>query len=113
MPILIPFTEDQVEEMRQMRWAGASLRDIADYFGTSATTILSYTRSVKPQPNGQTLVYMSVDIIHDWRPVLPQGELPLPLWFSNWMRERLRVTKQSPSGDSYSAESEYDDPRRR
>ena len=113
MPELIPFTEEQIEEMRRMRSAGASLREIAGYFGTSATTVLSYVRGVKPQPNGQNLEYTPVDFIYDWLPALPHEGLPLPRWFATWMQERLRLRRQVPSGRSYSTESEDDDRRRR
>ena len=112
MPELINFSEEEIDQMCLMRWAGASLREIAAYFNTSATTIHSYVRREKPQPNGQTLEYTPVDSIYAWLPVLPQEGLPLPQWFVTWMQEKLRLRSQ-PSGSNYSIESEYDDPRTR
>ena len=113
MPELIPFSEEQIQEMRQMRWAGASLREIAGYFSTSASTVLSYVRGVKPQPNGKELEYTPKDLIYDWLPALPHEGLPLPRWFATWMQERLRSKRHVPPGSTYSTESEDDDRRRR
>lgn len=113
MPELISFSEDQVFEMRRMRWAGASLREIASYLGVSTTTVLSYVRGIHPLPNGQNLVYTHLDAIRNWAPVLPSQELPLPQWFVNWMEARLKTMQQSPSTDLALTESEDDLKRRR
>ena len=113
MPQLIPFTEDEIDEMRRMRWAGASLREIAASFGTSASTVLSYVRGIHPQPEGQDLEYIPLNNVYDWRPVLPDEGLPLPRWFVRWMQERSRIMRQFPSGSSYSTESEDDERHRR
>ena len=94
MARLIPFTEEEILEMRRMRWAGASLREIASYYETSATTILSYVRGVKPLPDGQNLEYTPVAMIYEWQPVLPEDGLPLPQWFVNLMEARLNEMRQ-------------------
>ena len=95
MPQLIPFTEDEVLAMRRMRWAGASLREIATYFETSASTIFSYVRGVRPQRDGQQLEYVPLDHINGWRSVLPAEGLLLPRWFTTWMEARLKEMSQS------------------
>ena len=92
MPQLIPFTEDEILEMRRMRWAGASLREIAAYFDTSASTIFSYVRGVKAQRDGQVLEYVPLDYVNSWRSVLPNKSLLLPRWFNTWMETRLKET---------------------
>jgi len=99
MPELKPFSEEQINQMRQMRRAGASLRSIAAYFRTSATTVLSYVRGITPQPNGQDLEYTPMDFIHDWLPALPHEGLPLPRWFTTWMRERSETKTRSQNED--------------
>ena len=99
MPELIPFSEEQINQMRQMRSAGASLREIAAYFRTSATTVLSYVRGVTPQPNGQDLEYTPMDFIYDWLPALPHEGLPLPRWFATWMRQRADMKTRSQNED--------------
>ena len=91
MPQLIPFTEDEVLEMRRMRWAGASLREIAVYFETSASTIFSYVRGVRPERDGQQLQYVPLDDVNNWRNVLPAESLLLPRWFITWMETRLKA----------------------
>jgi len=106
MPQLIPFTEHDIEEMRRMRWAGASLREIAAHFETSASTVLSYVRGIQPQPNGQDLEYVPLARIHDWRLALPGEGLLLPRWFATWIQERLRVMHQIGLSDEDSMESE-------
>ena len=113
MPELIPFTEEEILEMRRMRWAGASLREIAAYSETSATTVLSYVRGVKPQPNGQDLEYTPIAFIYDWLPALPPDGLPLPRWFVTWMQELLRLRSRTNNSSNYSNENEDDDPRGR
>lgn len=95
MPQLIPFSDEDILEMQQMRWAGASLREIADYFGTSATTVMSYVRGVKRQPKGQDLEYIPLDIVNNWRFVLPAAGLPVPRWFVTLMQIRLNEIQQS------------------
>lgn len=95
MPQLIPFGEDEVLEMRRMRWAGASLREIAAHFNTSASTIFSYVRGVHAQRDGQVLEYVPLDYVHNWRSVLPDGGLLLPRWFITWMEARLKTITQS------------------
>jgi len=95
MPELIPFTEDEVLEMRRMRWAGASLREIAPHFNTSASTIFSYVRGVKPQRDGQQLEYIPLNHVNNWRSVLPDESLLLPRWFTTWMEARLKEMRQS------------------
>jgi len=109
MPELIPFTEDQINEMCRMRRAGATLREIARHFRTSATTVLSYVRGIEAASDGQEVEYTPLDFIHDWAPALPDEGLPLPRWFATWMQERLRARRQVPSDSSYSTESEDDD----
>ena len=99
MAELIPFSEEEINQMRQMRKAGASLREIAAYFRTSATTVLSYVRGVTPQSNGQNLEYTPVDFIYDWLPALPHEGLPLPRWFATWMRERTEKKNKSQNED--------------
>ena len=101
MPQLIPFTEDEILEMHRMRWAGASLREIAAYFDTSASTIFSYVRGVKPQRDGQVLEYVPLNYVNNWRGVLPDEGLLLPRWFSTWMETRLKAISQSHSEGSY------------
>ena len=96
MPQLIPFSEEDVLAMRQMRWAGASLREIANYFGTSATTAMSYVRGVRPRPKGQDLEYIPLDTVNDWRLVLPPEGLPVPQWFVTLMHVRLQQRQQTP-----------------
>lgn len=95
MPQLIPFTEDEILEMQRMRWAGASLREIAAHCGTSAGTIFSYVRGVQPQRNGQGLEYVPLDYVQGWRSVLPEQGLLLPRWFITWMEARLREASSS------------------
>jgi len=99
MPELIPFTEDQIEEMRRMRRAGATLREIARHFRTSATTILSYVRGIQAASDGQEVEYTPLDFIYDWAPALPDEGLPLPRWFATWVKERLE-SKQRSSGEN-------------
>jgi hypothetical protein len=91
MPQLIPFTGDEVLEMRRMRWAGASLREIAPYFNTSASTIFSYVRGVQAQRDGQQLEYVPLNQVNNWRSVLPDEGLLLPRWFVTWMETRLKI----------------------
>jgi len=110
---LIPFTEEEINEMREMRRAGATLREIARHFRTSATTILSYVRGIQTADDGQEVVYTPLDLIYDWAPALPDEGLPLPRWFATWIQERLRARPQTPYDRSYSTESEDDDRRRR
>jgi hypothetical protein len=95
MPQLIPFTGDEVLEMRRMRWAGASLREIAAYFDTSASTIFSYVRGVQAQRDGQQLDYVPLNQVNNWRRVLPDEGLLLPRWFVTWMETRLKAMSQS------------------
>jgi len=106
MPQLIPFTEDEVLEMGRMRWAGASLREIAAYFNTSASTVFSYVRGVHPQRDGQGLEYVPLDYVHNWRSVLPAEGLLLPRWFITWMEARLKEIGQSHLEGSYSTDPE-------
>jgi len=94
MPQLIPFTGDDVLEMQRMRWAGASLREIAAYFDTSASTIFSYVRGVKAQRDGQQLEYVPLNQVSSWRSVLPDEGLLLPRWFITWMEARLKIATQ-------------------
>jgi len=101
MAELIPFTEEQINEMRQMRRAGATLREIARHFRTSATTVLSYARGVQAAPDGQEVEYTPLDFVYDWAPALPDEGLPLPRWFATWIRGRLE-TKQKSSGQDVS-----------
>ena len=97
--LAIQLQEEEIEQMRLMRSAGASLREIATYFKTSATTVLSYVRGVKPQPDGQTLEYTPVDFIHDWLPALPPEGLPLPRWIATWLRERAETIARAQNED--------------
>jgi len=90
MPQLIPFRDDEILEMQRMRWAGASLREIAAYFDTSASTIFSYVRGVQPQRDGQQLEYVPLNHVNNWRNVLPAEGLLLPRWFITWMETRLK-----------------------
>ena len=76
MAELIPFTEEQISEMRQMRRAGATLREIARHFRTSATTVLSYVRGVQAASDGQEVEYTPLDFVYDWAPALPDEGLP-------------------------------------
>jgi len=99
MPERIPFTEEQVDDMRRMRNAGASLHEIARCFRTSATTVLSYTRGIKPSVNGHKVEYTATDFIHDWLPALPNEGLPLPRWIATWLRERADMITKSQKGD--------------
>ena len=101
MAELIPFTEEQINEMRQMRRAGATLREIARHFRTSATTVLSYVRGVQAASDGQEVEYTTLDFVYDWAPALPDEGLPLPRWFATWIRERLEA-KQKNSGQDVS-----------
>jgi len=94
MPQLIPFTGDDVLEMQRMRWAGASLREIAAYFDTSASTIFSYVRGVKARRDGQQLEYVPLNQVNNWRSVLPDEGLLLPRWFITWMEARLKIITQ-------------------
>ena len=100
MPQLIPFTQDDILEMQRMRWAGASLREIASHFDTSASTVFSYVRGVHAQRGGQVLEYVPLDSALNWRSVLPDESLLLPRWFITWMESRLGLAEQSPSGGS-------------
>ena len=109
MPQLIPFREDEVLEMSRMRWAGASLREIAGHFDTSASTIFSYVRGVHPQRDGQVLEYVPLDYVNNWRSVLPDGGLLLPRWFITWMEARLKAITQSHFDGSYSTGIESED----
>jgi len=112
MPTLIPYTEDEIMEMRRMRWAGASLREIAAHFNTSASTAFSYVRGVHPQPGGQVLEYVPIDYVQNWRTVLPDDGLLLPRWFANWMEARVKAASQSYSDGNHSIdlESQNDQP---
>lgn len=100
MPELIPFTQEQIEEMRQMRRAGATLREIGRHFRTSATTVLSYVRGIEASTHGQEVEYTPLDFIYDWAPALPDEGLPLPRWFATWMRERLQARRNSSGQNS-------------
>jgi hypothetical protein len=102
MPQKIPFTEEQINDMRRMRNAGASLHEIARCFRTSATTILSYTRDIKPGANGHKVEYTAADFIHDWLPALPDEGLPLPRWIATWLRERSDMKNKSQGKDDTS-----------
>lgn len=99
MPERIPFTEEQINDMRRMRNAGASLHEIARCFRTSATTILSYTRGIQPNSNGHELEYTPTDFIYDWLPALPHEGLPLPRWIATWLRERFEMSAESQNED--------------
>jgi len=113
MPQLIPFTEDEVLEMRRMRWAGASLREIAAYFDTSASTIFSYVRGVKAQRDGQQLEYVPLNQVNDWRSVLPADGLLLPRWFITWMETRSKVVSQPYFEGTPATDLESEDEQRR
>ena len=113
MPQLIPFTEGEVLEMRRMRWAGASLREIAACFDTSASTIFSYVRGVKAQRDGQQLEYVPLNQVNNWRSVLPAEGLPLPRWFITWMEARLREMSQSHFEGGPATDLESEDDQRR
>ena len=112
MPQLIPFREDEVLEMRRMRWAGASLREIAAHFNTSASTIFSYVRGVHAQRDGQALEYVPLDYVQNWRSVLPDGGLLLPRWFITWMEARLKEISQSHFEGSLATDLENEDEQR-
>jgi hypothetical protein len=99
MPERIPFTEEQINDMRRMRSAGASLHDIARCFRTSATTVLSYTRDIQPSTNGHALEYTPADFIYDWLPALPHEGLPLPRWIATWLRERAEGVARNQNED--------------
>jgi hypothetical protein len=99
VPERIPFTEEQIDDMRRMRSAGASLHEIARCFRTSATTILSYTRGIQPSVNGHKVEYTATDFIHDWLPALPNEGLPLPRWIATWLRERAETMTKSQKAD--------------
>lgn len=96
---LIPFTQEQIEDMRRMRRAGATLREIARRYRTSATTVLSYVRGIQGASDGQEVEYTLLDAIHDWAPALPDEGLPLPRWFATWMRERLEAKRNVRGGN--------------
>jgi hypothetical protein len=113
MPQLIPFTEDEVLEMRRMRWAGASLREIAAYFDTSASTIFSYVRGVGPQRDGQVLEYVPLSYVQNWRSVLPAEGLLFPRWFITWMETRLKGINEFHFEASPATDSESEDDERR
>jgi hypothetical protein len=112
MPQLIPFTEDEVMEMRRMRWAGASLREIGTYFDTSASTIFSYVRGVQPQRDGQQLEYVPLNQVNNWRSVLPDEGLLLPQWFITWMETRLKIITQPHFEGSPATDLENEDDER-
>ncbi len=99
MPERIPFSEEQINDMRRMRSAGASLHEIARCFHTSATTILSYTRGIEPRENGHMVEYTAKDFIYDWLPALPSEGLPLPRWIATWLRERADMIARSQNED--------------
>lgn len=99
MPERIPFTDEQINDMRRMRAAGASLHEIARCFRTSATTVLSYTRGIQPSTNGHALEYTPADFIYDWLPALPSEGLPLPRWIATWLRERSEMITSSQDED--------------
>jgi len=99
MPERIPFTEEQINDMRRMRTAGASLSEIARCFRTSATTVLSYTRGIQPSTNGHEVEYTGADFIYDWLPALPNEGLPLPRWIATWLRERAEMITRSQDED--------------
>lgn len=100
MPELIPFTQEEIDEMRRMRRAGATLREIARHFRTSATTVLSYVRGIQAASDGQEMEYTPVDFIYDWAPALPDEGLPLPRWFATWVRERLEMMRRNSGQNS-------------
>jgi len=83
-----------------MRWAGASLREIAAYFGTSASTVFSYVRGVHAQRGGQVLEYVPPDCVLSWRSVLPDEGVLIPRWFATWMQARMGLAEQWPSEGS-------------
>ena len=112
MPQLIPFTEYEVLEMRRMRWAGASLREIGAYFDTSASTIFSYVRGVQSQRDGQQLEYVPLNNVNNWRSVLPAEGLLLPRWFITWMETRLKEMSQSHFEGSPETDLESEDDER-
>ena len=99
VPERIPFTDEEIDDMRRMRRAGASLHEIARCFRTSATTILSYTRGIEPSVNGHKVEYTLTDLIYDWLPALPNEGLPLPRWIATWLRERAEMMTKSQKGD--------------
>ena len=109
MPQLIPFTEDDVLEMQRMRWAGASLREIAAYFDTRASTVFSYVRGLKAQRDGQQQEYVSLNEVNNWRSVLPDEGLLLPRWFIAWMEARSRILTQSHFEGSSGTGLEHED----
>jgi hypothetical protein len=112
MPQLIPFTEDDILEMRRMRWAGASLREIAAYFDTSASTIFSYVRGVQARRDGQQLEYIPLSQVNNWRNVLPDEGLLLPRWFGTWMDTRLAIATQPNHEGNRPANLESEDDER-
>ena len=97
MPQLIPFSDEQITEMELMREAGASLRDIASFMGTSASTVLSYVRGIRSQPKGQDLIYTPLNVIQSWAQALPPQGLPISSWVVNWMQERSQAMQQLPT----------------
>jgi hypothetical protein len=111
MPQPIPFTNEEILEMRRMRWAGASLREIAAYFGTSASTIFSYVRGVQAQHDGQQLEYVPLSQVNNWRSVLPDENLLLPRWFGTWMETRLKIATQPNLEGSPNTDLESEDDR--
>ena len=96
MPKRLPFTDEDIEEMHRMRRSGATLREIAATYRTSAATVLSYVRGIRPAITGREVEWTAADIIHDWLPALPHEGLPLPRWISTWLRE-LMETQQDKS----------------
>ena len=94
MPKRLPFTDEGIEEMRRMRRSGATLREIAATYRTSAATVLSYVRGIKRALNGQEVEWTSADIIYDWLPALPNEGLPLPRWISTWLSELLKTRSE-------------------
>jgi len=96
MPKKIPFSGNDIKEMRRMREAGAPLREIAARYQTSATTILSYVRDIKPDQYGQNVEWTPADAIYDWMPALPHEGLPLPRWIATWLRELAESQQLDP-----------------
>jgi len=113
MPQLIPFTEDEVLEMQRMRWAGASLREIAAYFDTSASTIFSYVRGVQARRDGQQLDYIRLNQVNSWSTVLPDEGLLLPRWFITWMETRLKTMTEPHLEGSPATDIDNEDDERR
>jgi len=82
------YTENQIEQAKEMRQYGATLREIGKELSMPVLTVAYHVRGVPVDSEGHRVVYRKVDdIVTMFRPGTPFKELPLPQWMLAYLED--------------------------